>query len=197
MVDENVRRPEDLQEQPNNGAVDFGVDKAVDEYELIKAGTYEVALEKLEIKKSNKDGKVTNYLNITFVIRSDVDQEFKGRKVWFTIFEGDPSPLNKVAFNFNAVNKLIVTQAWKEDEEHGYRTHFTERDEVFQYLQGLHMRLDIAVAFNDFKGKDDNAVVKDSFAPSEWDKTHSVPGVPGSQGNNLDGLDTPDDDLPF
>ena len=147
--------------------IDFGSDKKTtqsSEYELIDEGTYEVKLEKLEPKTSNKNGKVTKFMVVTFSIRDDVEQKFKKRKIWYTIFAQD----GDIAFNFNEINSIIITQEGRDD----YKTHFKSADEVFQYLIGLHLKLDIGVEFNQFKGKDDNIIVKGSFAPSDWDKTH-------------------------
>lgn len=176
--------------------IEFGSDKKSaekSEFELIDEDTYEVVLEKLEPKSSTKNGRTVKYMNITFVIRNDVDQKFKNRKVWYTIFARD----NDVAFNFNAINAIIITQEGRSD----YKRHFKNVDEIFQYLIGLHLRLDIGVEFNQFKGKDDNIIVEDSFKPSVWDAEHPEGTIPSTgdavQGTNLEQIDLPDDDLPF
>ena len=49
------------------------------EFELIDEGKYEVVIEKVEPKLSKNQKK---YLNITFKIRDDVDQDFKKRKLF-------------------------------------------------------------------------------------------------------------------
>ena len=108
--------------------IEFGSDKKVaenTEFELIDEGTYEVVLEKLEPKTSTKNGKTTKYMNVTFTIRDDVDQPYKKRKIWYTIFARD----NDVAFNFNAINAIIITQEGRKD----YKRHFKNVDEIFQY----------------------------------------------------------------
>ena len=179
--------------------IEFGSDKKVaenSEFELIDEGTYEVVLEKLEQKTSTKNGKTTKYMNVTFTIRDDVDQDFKKRKIWYTIFARD----NDVAFNFNAINAIIITQEGRKD----YKRHFKNVDEIFQYLIGLHLRLDIGIEFNQFKGKDDNIIVDGSFQFSQWDIDHPETGdnlksvgTDGAKGANLEAVDLPDDDLPF
>lgn len=181
--------------------IEFGSDKRVEEnteFELIDEGTYEVVLEQLQPKTSTKNGKTTKYMNVTFKIRDDVDQKFKKRKIWYTIFarEGD------VAFNFNAINAIIITQEGRSD----YKRHFKNVDEIFQYLIGLHLRLDIGIEFNQFKGKDDNIIVDGSFQFSQWDIDHPSTGAngnlkpvgtDGAKGANLESIDAIDDDFPF
>lgn len=164
----------------------FGSDKKVDEnteFELIDEGTYEVVLEKLE-PKTSKNGK--RYINITFVIRDDVEQNFKRRKIWYTIFSRD----GDVAFNFNAINPLIITQEKRSD----YKTRFKNEDEIFQYLIGLHMRLNIEIKFDEFRGKDGNVISDGSFQFSQWDIDHPVEE---SGSRNLEQINIADSDLPF
>lgn len=168
------------------GGIEFGSDKKVEEkseYELIEEGTYEVTLEQLQPKTSTKNGKNIKYINITFVIRDDVEQKFKKRRIWYTIFarEGD------VAYNFNEINSLIITQEKRKD----YKRHFRNIDEIFQYLIGLHLRLDIGIEFNQFKGKDDNIIVENSFKYSQWDIDHS------NEEKIIEKVVVSEEDLPF
>lgn len=174
--------------QAEEGGIEFGIGKRVEEsteFELIDEGTYEVVLEQLQPKTSTKNGRTTRYMNVTFKIRDDVDQKFKKRKIWYTIFARD----NDIAFNFNAINAIIITQEGRKD----YKRHFKNVDEIFQYLIGLHLRLDIGIEFNQFKGKDDNIIVDGSFKFSQWDIDH--PEI-GANGANLETIDV-SDDLPF
>lgn len=182
---------EEKENLPFEEGIEFGSDKKAasgSEFELIDEGTYEVTLEKLDQKVSNKNGKVTKYMNVTFVIRDDVDQGFQKRKIWHTIFARD----NDVAFNFNAINEIIITQEGRSD----YKRHFRNLDEILQYLIGLHLRLDIGIEFNQFKGKDDNIIVDGSFAPSEWDAAHRVSAKAPTEDPGAK-YDVADDDLPF
>lgn len=165
--------------------IEFGSDKKVAdaEFGLIDEGVYEVTLEKLEPRKSTKNGKNTEYMNVTFTIRDDVEQNFKKRKIWYTIFKRDGDK----AYNFKDINSIIITQEGRDD----YKRHFSNVDEIFQYLIGLHMRIKICVEFNDFKGQDGNIVDKDSFQPSEWDANHKdAPKEVAIE-------DIKDEDLPF
>lgn len=174
----------------NEEIIEFGSDKQQElesntEFELIDDGTYEVVLERIDNKQSNRNGKITKYLNLTFAIRNDVNQSFKNRKVWYTIFARE----NDKAFNFNEINALIITQEGRKD----YKRHFKDFDEILQYLIGLHMTLDVAIEFNQFKGKDDNVIVNGSFKPSVWDT--KTPEEKTQE--QLDPITIPDDDLPF
>lgn len=142
--------------------IEFGSDKRVEEkdndFGLITEGDYEVVLEKVEKKISAKNNE---YLRITFSIREDVNQDFKRRKLWYTIFKRQNDP----AFNFNKINEIIITQEGRKD----YKRHFKELDEIFQYLVGLHLKLTVGIEFNNSKG-DVNTVVDGSFSPSDADK---------------------------
>lgn len=167
--------------------IEFGSDKKSaekSEFELIDEDTYEVVLEKLEPKSSTKNGRTVKYMNITFVIRNDVDQKFKNRKVWYTIFARE----NDVAFNFNAINAIIVTQEGRAD----YKRHFKNVDQIFQYLIGLHLRLKVGIEFNKFKGKNDNTIVENSFTFSQWDIDH-----PNGTSENTKVEEFADSELPF
>lgn len=202
MVDEELFEnpaPVDPVDDLESEGIEFGADKKVEEksdFDLIEEGTYEVKLETFEIlksKKLNKNGQPTDYLKITFVIRKDVDQNFQNRKIWHTIFKKDGDR----AFNFNEINKIIITQEGRAD----YKRRFTNLDEILQYLVGLHLRLDIAVEFNEFRGKEDNIIVEDSFKPSVWDTQDHTEVKDAEEspvkGTNLEAIEVTDDDLPF
>lgn len=178
----------------NNETLDFGEDFEKS-FGLIDEGDYEVTLEKLEKKTSAKGGK---YLNITFGIRKDVEQKFKGRKLFYSIFaqEGDK------AYNFDVINKIIITQKNRPD----YKTHFEDIDEVFQYLVGLHLIISVEITFDDYSGSDRNRVADWSFKPSIWDEgDHPAAeenlqpvGNDGAKGANTEELeDFGESDLPF
>lgn len=202
---------------PEEEIVEFGAGKkAKSEYEVMDPGEYEVEITKVEPKRSEKNGKVTDYWSIEFTIRNDVDQKYNGkkepqRKIWWTIFKKD---YDGVAYNFNKVNEIIVTQEGTKN----YQTHFKTTDEVMQYLYGLHLRLKIDVQFNAFKSKEDNIIQEGAYGKdkdgdditfmfSQWDKDHPrekpdahlepVGDSGAAKGANLDQVDIPDDACPF
>lgn len=129
------------------------------EYGLIDDGSYEVVISKVEPKEivSKKNGQKYKMLNLTFKIRSDVEQEFKGRCVFYTIFgrEGDEY------YDYRVVNKIIMTQLAK-----GEKLFLNDVDEVLQYLQNLKLVINITSEFNTSTGEDRNVVVEDSFKAS-------------------------------
>ena len=188
-MSEEKKQENFVDDEDNEDILNFG-----EEFEkgfgLIDEGDYEVVLEKLEKKTSAKGGK---YLNVTFGIRRDVDQKFKGRKLFYSIFaqEGDK------AYNFDVINKIIVTQKGRPT----YKTHFKDIDEVLQYLVGLRLVISVEITFDDFSGKDRNKVVDWSFAPSVWDTQDHKPEAAPQEiiTKNTEELDEvlPEGDLPF
>lgn len=56
------------------------------EFSPIEPGSYEVQISNAEMKQS-ANGK--NYIAVTFIIRDDVEQEFKNRYIWDNIWEND------------------------------------------------------------------------------------------------------------
>ena len=153
-------------------------------YELIDDGEYEFEITKVEPKETIKNGKTTKRLSLTFRVRSDVDQNFKSRCVFYTIFgqEGDEY------YNYRIINKIIMTQLKK-----GEKVYFDSVDEVLQYLNKIHLIAKVSSEYDDFRDEDKNVIVEDSFRASEWDKQdHTVT-------NNTEALDNiaGSDDLPF
>ena len=166
------------------------------EFELIDDGKYEVVIKKVE-KKTSKE-KNTKYLNVVFKIRSDVDQEFKNRELYYRITEKENDP----CYDFNRVNKLIITQK----NLPTYKKFFTDVDEVLQYLVGLHLVITVETSFDDYSNKDRNNVKDWSFEPSVWDTQDHPKTIVKEHTERLEEdaekaeaiLDLPDDNsLPF
>ena len=155
------------------------------EFALIDDGKYEVVIEKVEPKESQKGNK---YLNVVFKIRNDVDQGFKNRKLFYRINakEGD------VCYDFNRVNKIIITQK----NTANYKKFFTDVDEVLQYLVGLHLVLTVETSFDDYSQKDRNNVKDWSFEPSVWDTQDHTATTEVSTEETPE-LDLDDSPLPF
>ena len=161
------------------------------EYSLIDDGKYEVVISKVEPKEtiSKKNGQKYKMLNLTFKIRSDVEQEFKGRCVFYTIFgrEGDEY------YDYRIVNKIIMTQLAK-----GEKLFLNDVDEVLQYLQNLKLVISITTEFDATRGEDRNVIVEDSFEASNHKETpetsvapkaEEAPEHPASNGDDLPWLD--------
>lgn len=156
------------------------------EFPLVDDGKYEVAIEKIEPKESKKGNK---YLNVTFIIRKDVDQEFKNSRLFYRINskEGDPT-----GYDFNRLNKIIITQK----NTANYKKYFTDIDEVLQYLVGLHLVLTVETTFDDYSQKDRNVVKDWSFEPSVWDTQDHTATTEVSTEETPE-LDLDDGPLPF
>lgn len=127
----------------------------------------------------------------TFKIREDVLQKEKGRYVFYSI--GKKEEDGKL-FNFYRLNQIILSQKGTE----GYKERFVHGlDELFQYLQGRHLKCYVSVIEGAYKPF--NSVDGDSIKPSEWDKEHPVQEKEKAESGsrNLDNYDIPDSDLPF
>lgn len=170
------------------GSLNFGEEFDTNgEFALIDDGKYEAVIEKVEPKESQKG---TKYLNVTFKIRNDVDQEFKNRKLFYRITEKEGDP----CYDFNRINKLIITQK----NTANYKKYFTDVDEVLQYLIGLHLIITVETAFDDYSQKDRNNVKDWAFEPSIWDTQDHSPKIEKANTEKLDAvLDLPDNQLPF
>ncbi len=157
-------------------------------YELIDDGDYEFVISKVEPRESNKNGKITKRLSLTFKVREDVEQKFKGRCVFFTIFgrEGDPY------YDFYVVNKIIITQLKNKEKKY-----FESVDEVLQYLQGLNLRATVSSEYDDYRDEDRNFIVDDSFKPSEVGSKPATADTGTVHGENLKSIEVVDEDLPF
>ena len=182
------------EEKLNVGTISFGEEFDTNgEFSLIDEGRYEVLIDKIEPKESQKHNK---YLNVVFKIRNDVEQNFKNRKLFYRINakEGDPT-----GYDFNRLNKLIITQK----NTPNYKKYFTDTDEVIQYLIGLHLIVTVEVSFDDYSQKDRNTVKDWAFEPSVWDTqehptaTDTVVHSDEPVKKNTEQLDLPDDKLPW
>lgn len=170
----------------NNNALQFGADYEKNEYSLIDDGKYEVVIDKVEKKISQKTGR--KYLNFTFVIRNDVSQKFKNRRLFYTVVQKNEDS----CYDFQKINKIIMTQSWRSD----YKTRFEDFDEVLLYLCGLHLVITVETIFDDYLNEDKNAVKDGSFEPSEWDKSGAKPDNGEVSLKSL-GLPDSNDDLPW
>ncbi len=167
-----------------NGAINFGEEFDTNgEFSLIDDGDYEVVIEKVEPKQSQKGNK---YLNITFKIRNDVEQNFKNRKLFYRINEKEGDN----CYDFNRVNKIIITQK----NTANYKKYFIDIDEVLQYLVGLHLILTVETSFDEYSQKERNNVKDWSFSPSIWDMQEHPAKI---EKTNTEQLELPDDELPF
>lgn len=103
-----------------------------EEYELLPDGDYEVILDTAEIKKTNDGSK--KYVSCAFLIRSDVEQQGKGRRIFDNIWQ-DKEDQSK--FDLRKLHKILLTQG------PSGRYSFADDNEVVQFINGLNMIIHI------------------------------------------------------
>ena len=152
-----------------------------EEREPVPEGEYEVAIASIN-KTPTSTGK--EQLKFKFKIREDVDQGSKGRFLFYNIVRKDG---DGATFNHYRINQVF--KAVKGDEER----RFENLDEVLLFMMGGHLRVYTTVEESN-TGKLFNSVDGDTFKPSKWDTEEHEEEV---KGENLEGLDIPEDGLPF
>lgn len=111
-----------------------------------KEGVYECIIEKMEIGETQSGVK---RVNITFRIRSDVEQAYKGGTIFDTIWREKENP---DFFDRRKVNRLLGTQNVKEG------TTFGSIDEIVKFLTGQPLQVNLGTRFSEYSGKDENVV---------------------------------------
>ena len=135
-------------------------------YPLVKEGTYETEL-KLEWSKT---GNGDPFINCIFFIRTDVNQEHQGERVFDGIYK------NKATgeFNYNKIKGIIETTVKK-------RYQFEDYDELIQELSGTLLRINVEIEKADESvpgSKDRNIVSYCSYQPTRFPvKGASAPTV--------------------
>lgn len=176
----------------NNNSFSFGKEFDTNDFEPLDEGKYEVELTNLEQKTSKKSGNT--YLNLTFTVRKDVQQKFQGRKLFYAVTKSKNNP-NDPVFDYRVINKIVITQEGRPN----YKTNFIDADEVFQYIQGLHMVVTVENE-EDGNGGERSIIKRFSFEPSVWDTTshhNATDGkAPEIKMGNMSAIDDTDD-LPF
>lgn len=167
----------------------FGDSTPKKDFEPVEEGDYEFVIASFEYKTASTGRQ---QLNFKLKIRDDVEQKNRGRLVFYTVSKRDD---DGKAFNFYRINQLILSQKGTKD----YRERFPDGlDEALQYLVGRHLKATVTIEDGN-NGKPFNNIDGDTFAPSEWDKTHVTPEEKEGEikANNAEALEMPDDDVPF
>lgn len=139
--------------------INFNEDFRKENYGPIDSGTYEVTIAKVE-KKQTQTGR--EMLALSFVIRSDVEQPFKGRYIfenWF--LDNNAAYANEGWFDTNKTYHVLHTQP-------GGKTDFETPDELLVYLPGLNMTVTVEKVFNEKTGNEDNNIKKNSYGVSKF-----------------------------
>lgn len=174
-------------------------------YSAIEAGEYEAYIDNAEIKTS-KTGK--HYIALTFIIRDDVEQLFKGRRIWENIWENDVYVLNgkrikkddyqnlrpkekeqvNITTEYSDFKIRSLIQAQDADEEN-WHTKFENMDEVVLFLNQMNLKIKINKVTDNTTGEEKNEIDFKGLKRTEFSLS--------KDSNNLEKLNINDDDLPF
>lgn len=154
-------------------------DKTVEkkDFELIAAGEYEVTLSADWGKTKAGDP----FINCTYTIRKDVQQDFGGRLIFDGIYK------SKLTGEFQA-SKLNGILAAIPDSTQDFETY----DDVIQYISGANMIVEVEVQKGDPGYNDKNVIKYLSYKP-----TVVGPAYANTSGKTLVEEATPDTGLPF
>lgn len=111
-----------------------------------KEGAYECVIEKMEVGETQSGVK---RINITFRIRSDVEQAYKGGTIFDTIWREKENP---DFYDRRKINRLLGTQQLKEG------TTFANIEEIVKFLTNKTLQVNLGVRFSEYSGKDENVV---------------------------------------
>ena len=151
--------------------------KTKTDFELVRKGIYEFRLG-AEWKQFGSDEP---FINLSYKIREDVNQDFQKRVIFGGIYK------NKETKDFptGVINAILSTQEQP-------RTSFEDYDDLIQYLNGLCFRAEVDIKPADPTrdgSKDKNIIVAFSHLPSLVGENGSV------QSSNLPEID--ESELPF
>lgn len=138
---------------------------------LIKDGDYEAVISEMKLRPSKNN---TESLSITYRIRDDVEQEFKNRKVFESIWLGSDFHQKRIS------NLLYAVNATKDQSFNGI-------NEVINYCVGKPLLINVKTEFNEFFNEDVNSV--------RYVKQTTL--VNKTLENNESALELNDDELPF
>lgn len=157
-----------------------------EEYSLIPNGEYEVILERAERRTANS-GK--EYINLTFRIRNDVNQQCQGRTIFEAIF---PDRERMGQFDHKKLGSIIRTQGASG------KYSFADDDELIQYINGLAMRITIEIKEPDeYHTENYNQIKYRSYKPSNAGPKSLAAGVEEMKEKFGEVFDVSAEDLPF
>lgn len=153
--------------------------KTKSEHELVRKGIYEFRLA-AEWKQFGSDEP---FISLSYIIRDDVDQDFKKRIVFGGIYKNKETR----EFPSGTINAILSTQK-------NPRISFEDYDDLIQYLNGLCFRAEVDIKQADptrENSKDKNIITPCSHLPSLVEANGEATIV----SSNLP--DIQEDDLPF
>ena len=127
--------------------------KAEKSVSLIKKGSYESVIEKMELKSAKNE---TRTLAITYRIRDDIEQEAQNRLVFENIWLGSQ-------FHQKRIENLLYAVNSPKDKE------FNSIEEVMGYCQGKKVIINVDIYFDEFYNDERNKVsfVKQTAHPDK------------------------------
>lgn len=156
------------------------------DFELIPQGEYEVTIKDFK-EKTTKSGKTG--LNFKLKIRSDVEQECKGKIIWHTFWKRkNPTQEDLQVAGYSFKQMMFISKIAKIPNGKNYGTVF----ELCRDLIGKMLR--VSVIHEEYGGYT-NAVV-DGFSSSKFALRQTAPPV--SQIGNIEDFEVlSDGDVPF
>lgn len=115
--------------------------------ELVKEGEYEAQIIKAELLAAESTG--TKYMNITYRIREDVEQEHQGDVVFDKLWQ------NKTTgeYNMRRFNNICKSAGIPEG------TSFANENAFLEAIVGKTIVVSVAVVFDDFRQQDQNTIL--------------------------------------
>lgn len=130
---------------------------------LLDKGDYEVILDKIEIKQSSNGNE---YATLQYKVRSDVDQSFKNRVLFDTIFKEKDKEGRITGF----YNRARITKILKAIFPENTPLNFQSAEDIFETMVGHKLVVNVNQKYDEFWGEDKNYIVY--FKPTKHgDKT--------------------------
>lgn len=164
-------------------------------------GDYEVVVEKAEVRKPQSEGGQQR-ISLQLRVRDDVEQPFQNRVIFDNIW---PDRENPEEWDGRKIYELIHTgqnvRADGTSDDPNVQTKFDDGEELIQYLNGLHYRVNVRHYVRKSTGDDaiwihyrpsqaNGKTLNPKTSASEPKQT--APGA--TKGGDWSGLDLPDDD---
>lgn len=123
------------------------------DYTLLDKGDYEVIVDLIEIKTASTG---TEYINITYKVRDDVEQEFKGRLIFETIFKEKGTEF---------FNRVRLTKLIKATHPENAPLQFESIDEILESIVGKKLVVNVNSKYDEYMDADKNYVA--FYKPTE------------------------------
>lgn len=182
-------------------------------YETPDTGVYELRIDNVEFKTS-KNGK--NYISITYVIRDDVDQPFKGSHIWDNVWENeiyktiDGKRIKKADYDAmtesqkqnvevsKAYNSFPFTSILHTQDLKDAKYNFENMEEVALFINQMCVQVKVTKYLDDSTDKERNSIEYKTMKPTSVKPIEIKEFVSEAKEKTSPKYeDVPDDDLPF